>query len=80
VPWTRLPLLHRAAREFYDPLPAHRSWVGVLWHFVWDPSVGMYCRVKRKEGGRLVGGGAAKSGWRQEELGANEKGGIPGVK
>jgi sphingolipid 4-desaturase/C4-monooxygenase len=77
IPWTRLPALNRMAREFYDDLPCHRSWVLVLWQFVWDKDVGLWCRVKRKEGGRKVGGNA----WREEELGANENGKpIPGVK
>ncbi|KAI9881432.1 MAG: hypothetical protein M1823_006654, partial [Watsoniomyces obsoletus] len=26
VPWTRLPKLYSAAKEFYDPLPCHKSW------------------------------------------------------
>lgn len=76
IPWTRLPALNRAAREFYDPLPRHKSWVGVIWQFILDKDVGMWCRVKRAEGGRKVG-----AGWKEEELGANEqKGAIPGVR
>ena len=59
VPWTRLPKLNRIAHEFYDDLPYHKSWVGVLWQFIWDKEVGLWCRVKRAEGGRKVGGGAA---------------------
>lgn len=59
VPWTRLPELHRIAAEFYEPLPSHRSWVWVLWTFVLDKNVGLWCRVKRAEGGRLVGGGGS---------------------
>ncbi|KZF25691.1 sphingolipid delta4-desaturase [Xylona heveae TC161] len=79
VPWTRLPALHEMAREFYADLPRHDSWVGVIWQFIWDKEVSLWCRVKRKEGGRLVGGA---SGWKEEELGANEAKGvpIPGVK
>ncbi|KAL1635471.1 sphingolipid delta-4 desaturase [Diplodia intermedia] len=91
VPWSRLWELNRVAREFYDPLPRHRSWVGVVWHFIWDKDVGMWCRVKRAEGGRKVGGGgggnggnggvaAQSAGWKEEELGANEASSIPGVK
>ncbi|KAI9671831.1 MAG: hypothetical protein M1831_003359 [Alyxoria varia] len=55
VPWTRLPKLHDIAREFYEDLPCHRSWVAVMWHFILDERVGLWCRVKRKEGGRKVG-------------------------
>lgn len=57
VPWTRLPKLHQIAKEFYEPLPCHRSWVWVIWTFILDSNVGMWCRVKRSQGGRIVGGG-----------------------
>ncbi|KAK7511969.1 fatty acid desaturase-domain-containing protein [Phyllosticta citriasiana] len=84
VPWTRLWALNRIAKEFYDPLPQHRSWVGVIWQFVWDKEVGMFCRVKREQGGRKVGAGDAPqakiAAWKEEELGANEGQSIPGVK
>jgi sphingolipid delta-4 desaturase len=74
VPWTRLPVLYEIAKEFYKDLPQHRSWTYVIWQFIWDKEVGLWCRVKRKEGGRKVGG------WREEELGVNEGKGIVGVK
>jgi sphingolipid delta-4 desaturase len=78
IPWTRLPVLHEIAKEFYRDLPHHKSWVYVIWQFVWDKEVGLWCRVKRKEGGRKVGVG---NGWMEDELGANEKSKpIPGVK
>ncbi|RKF82911.1 Sphingolipid delta-desaturase [Golovinomyces cichoracearum] len=54
VPWSRLPRLHEIAKEFYDELPCHKSWVRVIWQFVLDKNVGLNCRVKRKEGGRKV--------------------------
>jgi len=47
IPWTRLPALRRAAMEFYEPLPAHKSWPYVTWRFITDPSVGMWSRAKR---------------------------------
>ncbi|KUI72603.1 Dihydroceramide delta(4)-desaturase [Cytospora mali] len=56
VPWTKLPKLREIADEFYAPLPRHDSWVLVLWRFIWDAKVGVTCRVKRKSGGRRVGG------------------------
>jgi sphingolipid delta-4 desaturase len=78
VPWTRLHKLNRIAHEFYDELPVHKSWVYVMWQFVWDKDISLWCRIKREEGGRKVGAG---SGWNEEELGANEKKGpIPGVR
>ena len=78
VPWTRLPMLHEIAKEFYAGLPYHQSWTWVIWQFIWDREVGLWCRVKRQEGGRKVGG----PGWREDELGSNERHGmrIPGVK
>lgn len=54
IPWTRLPVLHEIAKEFYVDLPRHDSWVAVIWQFIWDKQVGLYCRVKRAEGGRKV--------------------------
>ncbi|KAL1977950.1 hypothetical protein VTN31DRAFT_809 [Thermomyces dupontii] len=72
VPWTRLPELHRIAKEFYEPLPCHRSWVRVIWTFILDKDVGMWCRVKRARGGRLVGGGkTSKSGRGGEGISAS---------
>ena len=62
VPWTRLPKLYEIAKEFYEPLPCHKSWPLVLWQFILDKEVGMWCRVKRAEGGRLVGS------WKESEV------------
>ncbi|KAB8269990.1 peptidase [Aspergillus minisclerotigenes] len=73
IPWTRLPALHRIASEFYEPLPSHRSWVWVIWTFILDKNVGMWCRVKRAQGGRLVGGGG-KSGRSGETISAESAG------
>lgn len=56
VPWTRLNKLHGMAREFYEDLPCHKSWILVIWQFVLDDRVGLWCRVKRNEGGRKVTG------------------------
>ncbi|KAI1763989.1 sphingolipid delta4-desaturase [Hypoxylon sp. FL1150] len=73
VPWTRLPKLYEIAREFYEPLPRHESWVYVIWRFIFDEQVGIRCRVKRKEGGRLVGGqkkevAAPQADWKESEI------------
>ncbi|TPX06885.1 uncharacterized protein E0L32_002381 [Thyridium curvatum] len=80
VAWTKLPLLNEMAREFYQDLPQHHSWTYVLWRFIFDESVGMKCRVKRKNGGRKVGvapaGGkkqpaepqAKVADWKQDEI------------
>lgn len=71
IPWTRLPKLNEMAREFYADLPHHRSWTYVLWRFIFDEEVGMRCRVKRKQGGRVVGGGTAVAkvaNWKEDEI------------
>ncbi|KAE8136889.1 peptidase M24, structural domain-containing protein [Aspergillus pseudotamarii] len=73
IPWTRLHALHRIASEFYEPLPCHRSWVWVIWTFILDKNVGMWCRVKRAQGGRIVGGGG-KSGRSGETISAESAG------
>ncbi|KAK3625187.1 sphingolipid delta-4 desaturase [Elasticomyces elasticus] len=57
IPWTRLWKLNEIANEFYCDLPCHHSWVGVIWQFILDKEVGLWCRVKRKQGGRKVGAG-----------------------
>ena len=70
MPWTRLPKLHALACEFYADLPQHRSWTYVIWQFIFDANVGIRCRVKRKEGGRLVGvdGGKKADDWTENEI------------
>lgn len=55
VPWTRLWKLNAIAREFYVDLPRCESWVGTIGRFIGDEGVGMRSRVKRREGGRMVG-------------------------
>ncbi|CAG7984424.1 unnamed protein product [Penicillium olsonii] len=57
IPWTKLHKLHEIASDFYEPLPCHRSWVWVIYTFILDKNVGPWCRVKREQGGRVVGGG-----------------------
>ncbi|PHH72909.1 hypothetical protein CDD82_5741 [Ophiocordyceps australis] len=70
VPWSRLPALHALASEFYKDLPRHESWVYAIWRFIWDENVGIQCRVKRKNGGRVVGGGKAAptQAWTEAEV------------
>lgn len=47
IAWSKLPLLHDIANEFYKPLPKHDSWSKVIYDFVFDPKVTLWCRVKR---------------------------------
>ncbi|KAK2615289.1 hypothetical protein N8I77_002054 [Diaporthe amygdali] len=72
VAWTKLPKLREIADEFYAPLPQHDSWVMVLWRFLWDENVGITSRVKRKNGGRKVGGKSERvakvADWTPQEI------------
>ncbi len=55
VPGSRLPELHRIAREFYAPLASHRSWTAILRTFIEDARVShssRYVRSSRKGDGR----------------------------
>lgn len=47
IAWTRLPQVRRIAPEYYDSLPQHPSWPGVLWNFITDPKMTLWRRVKR---------------------------------
>ena len=68
IPWTRLWKLNKIANEFYCDLPCHHSWVQVIWQFILDKEVGLWCRVKRKEGGRKVGAAAEVPAHAQQPL------------
>ncbi|KAK5116685.1 hypothetical protein LTR62_007359 [Meristemomyces frigidus] len=68
IPWTRLWKLNAIANEFYAELPCHHSWVGVTWDFIFEQNVGLWCRVKRREGGRKVGGTMGEGYVRPVEL------------
>ena len=47
VPGWRLPMVRAIAPEFYDNLPHHKSWTGVLWKYITNPTMGPYNRVLR---------------------------------
>jgi len=49
IPGSRLPEVRKIAPEFYDTLPHHDSWTRVLWDFIFDPAIGPYARIKRKQ-------------------------------
>jgi sphingolipid delta-4 desaturase len=49
IPWTRIKKLREIATEFYDPLPYYTSWVRVIWDFVFDDNVSLWCRVQRPD-------------------------------
>ncbi len=49
IPWSKLPLVRKIAPEFYDHLPSYTSYVlEVFWPYITDPTLGVWCRVKRK--------------------------------
>lgn len=47
IPWTRLPLLHELAPEFYKSLASHPSWPMLIVNFIRDKEVGIFARAKR---------------------------------
>jgi sphingolipid 4-desaturase/C4-monooxygenase len=47
VPWSRLPKVRAAAPESYDTLVSHNSWTGLLFKFIFDPSLSLYSRTVR---------------------------------
>jgi len=51
IPGSRLPQVKAIAPEYYESLPHHDSWVKVLYHFITDPAIGPYARVRRRNVG-----------------------------
>ena len=48
VPWNNLPKLRRTASEFYDSRFYYRSWLAVVWNFIFDPEMSAYSRIIRE--------------------------------
>lgn len=48
IPGNKLPELHKIAPEFYKDIGILKSWPGVIWRFIFDPSVTPFSRVLRK--------------------------------
>jgi sphingolipid delta-4 desaturase len=46
--------LREVAKEYYEPLQAHKSWPYVTYKFITDPSVGMWSRAKRNNHGERI--------------------------
>ena len=55
IPGSRLKQVRGTAPEFYDGLLSHGSWTQTLWHFVRQPAIGGYSRIKRKSSRAAVG-------------------------
>lgn len=47
VPGWKLPLVKKIAPEFYDDLPSHASWPGVIYRFITDENICCFDRVVR---------------------------------
>lgn len=47
IPGSRLPALKAMAPEYYDNLPSLDSWVGVMWRFIFDPTITPFSRTVR---------------------------------
>lgn len=48
VPWTKLADVKRIAPEFYN-LPSYSSYITVMVKYIFDPEVGPWSRIKRKQ-------------------------------
>ncbi|PHZ15596.1 infertile crescent-like protein [Rhizopus microsporus ATCC 52813] len=60
IPWSKLPTLRAMARDYYDKLAYHTSWVMVHWKFITQRTIGPQSRVIRtyddhKRGRTLLG-------------------------
>ena len=40
IPYRRLPKVREIAKEFYEDLPYHTSWLRVIYDFIFDPTMG----------------------------------------
>jgi sphingolipid 4-desaturase/C4-monooxygenase len=48
VPGSRLPMVREIAKEFYDPLPHHTSYMHVFYSYIFNPKITAFSRVKRQ--------------------------------
>lgn len=44
-----LPKLKKMLPQYYDNLPNHKSWVGVMWRFITDPTITPFSRIVRQK-------------------------------
>jgi sphingolipid 4-desaturase/C4-monooxygenase len=49
IPWSRLPQLKAMAPDFYDDLACHRSWIALLFTFIFDPRYSLRTRSQNVE-------------------------------
>ncbi|KAI7852243.1 fatty acid desaturase-domain-containing protein [Circinella umbellata] len=60
IPWSKLPQLRSTARDYYDKLAYHTSWVMVHWMFIFQSTLGPQSRLIRtyedfKQGRSILG-------------------------
>ncbi len=55
VPWTNLPKVKSIAKDFYDPLKSHDSWINVLINFIMQKDMGPQSRLGRDEQAHFLG-------------------------
>jgi sphingolipid delta-4 desaturase len=48
IAWNKLPQLKKIAPDFYEKLAYHTSWTAVLFRFLLDKNLSLYCRLVRK--------------------------------
>jgi len=49
IAWSNLPKVREIAPEFYNDLPQCKSWVGVIFRYIFDDSISPFSRVKRAQ-------------------------------
>ena len=64
VPWNRLPRLREIAPESYDNLKSYDSWLAVLRHFIFTPTMSGFSRIVHPS---TVPAGAAPAAATQED-------------
>jgi sphingolipid delta-4 desaturase len=47
IAWSSLPKLHAIAKEDYNKLPSHKSWIKVIWDFITLSHMSLFDRIKR---------------------------------
>lgn len=50
IPWRSLPRVREIAPEFYNTLPQHKSYLLVLYKYIFDREFGAWCRIGRNNG------------------------------
>jgi len=50
IPWRKLPRLREIAPEFYNTLPTHKSYLLVMYKYIFDQDFGPWCRIARTQG------------------------------